>query len=694
MRKKILAATLASIATTPLVTAPVASAAETGEAGKCPAVHVVLVPGTSETTDWSDPNQDNHGYLSNLMTPVFSAVNKGFTGDKGAGFSDVIADGKSTNAAGNEANGKDVPKLSRTYVPYHATAGGAWAGMGVTPGTPKNFGDTTSYEDSVKGGVNEAEKVIEAVADKCPDTKIDLIGYSQGAEVASAVSRRIGSGKTSIDAEKIAGVMLFSDPTRAGKTPAIASGADSMSSPAGTDGSAASQVLSNMSKIATPTAGGISTDKTNVDNFGDLEDRVVSWCLPGDYVCGLPADSELTRKVVELVSKIDLADPVEALQLLGESLNQATQTTNFNDVANLDYGQDGFSAAGLTDQAAPETSVLAERARTTARDAFPEVSNPSATDAAATSTTESGTSATSTNTPDAQQTLTQEPSEAVESTESSTAPATDTATGTETSAADSEVMFPTTGERDGATTPSTSGTELPSEINRTNGGVSTAADEPTDQPEAPTTSENAAPGSTGQPMSPDEFFNALVPLTARLGGMALGTGITWVRDSLTPENIGQIALAGVTGGPQAAAAMASAKFSEAGMALLNPANIAGKSREVLQAVKDSGFTVPETMELAVEMSSWLSTDEHVQYGKRPLMADGRTAEEATQQWLTATVGDASGADDVLDADLAPGGGQGMDTVKDLMDAAGPVLEDTAFDVDKANDALDALTEGK
>lgn len=688
MRKKVLAATLATIATTSLVTAPVASAAETGEAGKCPAVHVVLVPGTSETTDWSDPNQDNHGYLSNMMTPVFSAVNKGFTGDKGAGFSDVLSDGKAaTTNAGTETNGTDVPKLSRTYVPYHATAGGAWAGMGVTPGKPKNFGDTTSYEESVKGGVNEAEKVIEAVAEKCPGTKIDLIGYSQGAEVASAVSRRIGAGKTSIDPEKIAGVMLFSDPTRAGKTPAIASGADSMSSPSGTDGSAASQVLSNMSKISTPTAGGISTDKTNVDNFGDLEDRVVSWCLPGDYVCGLPADSELTRKVVALVSKIDLADPVEALQLLGESLNQATQTTNFNDVANLDYGQDGFSAAGLTDQANPETSVLAERARTTARDAFPEVSNPSATDTAATSTTESGTSATSTDTPDAEQTLTQESSEA---TESSTA----TATGTETGAADGEVMFPTTGDRDGVTTPSASGAELPSEINRTNGGVDAAADEPATQSEAPVTPESAPPGQTGQPMSPDEFFNALVPLTARLGGMALGTGITWVRDSLTPENIGQIALAGVTGGPQAAATMASAKFSEAGMALLNPANIAGKSREVLQAVKDSGFTVPETMELAVEMSSWLSTDEHVQYGKRPLMADGRTAEEATQQWLTATVGDASGADDVLDADLAPGAGQGMDTVKDLMDASGPVLEDTAFDVNKANDALDALTEGK
>lgn len=691
MRKKVLAATLATIATTPLVTAPVASAAEAGEAGKCPAVHVVLVPGTSETTDWSDPNQDNHGYLSNLMTPVFSAVNKGFTGDKGAGFSDVIANDKSTNAAGSETNGTDVPKMSRTYVPYHATAGGAWAGMGVTPGKPKNFGDTTSYEESVKGGVNEAEKVIEAVADKCPDTKIDLIGYSQGAEVASAVSRRIGSGKTSIDPEKIAGVMLFSDPTRAGKTPAIASGADRMSSPAGTDESAASQVLSNMSKISTPAAGGISTDKTNVNNFGDLEDRVVSWCLPGDYVCGLPADSELTRKVVELVSKIDLADPVEALQLLGESLNQATHTTNFSDVANLDYGQDGFSAAGLTDQANPETSVLAERARTTARDAFPEVSNPSATDAPATSTTDSGASATSTSTSGAEQTLAQESSEA---TESSTATATGTATGTETGAADSEVMFPTTGERDGAATPSTSGAELPSEINRTNGGVSAAADEPADQPEAPAAPEGAAPGPAGPPMSPEEFFNSLVPLTARLGGMALGTGITWVRNSLTPENIGQIALAGVTGGPQAAATMASAKFSEAGMALLNPANIAGKSREVLQAVKDSGFTVPETMELAVEMSSWLSTDEHVQYGKRPLMADGRTAEEATQQWLTATVGDASGADDVLDADLTPGGGQGLDTVKDLMDASGPVLEDTAFDVDKANDALDALTEGK
>ena len=675
MRKQILAATLASItATTPLVTAPVASAADAGEAGQCPAVHVVLVPGTSETTDWSDPNEDNHGYLSNLMTPVFNAVNKGFTGDKGAGFSDVIANGKGTTATGSDMNGKEAPKLSRTYVPYHATAGGAWAGMGITPGTPKNFGDTTSYEDSVKGGVNEAEKVIEAVADKCPDTKIDLIGYSQGAEVASAVSRRIGAGKTSISPEKIAGVMLFSDPTRAGKTPAIASGADSMSGPPGTDGSAASQVLSNMSKISTPTAGGISTDKTNVDNFGDLEDRVVSWCLPGDYVCGLPADSELTRKIVSLVSKINLGDPIEALQLLGESLNQATQTTNFHDVANLDYGQGGFTAAGLTDQADPDKSVLAERARTTAREAFPDTSS---TESSATSTTDSGSTATSTG-----------------STSSEQPSAQDSSTIAETEESGSEVMFPITGDRDGVTTPSASGAQLPSEINRTNGGVSAGTDEPSVPSEVPTTSESAAPGQANQPVSPEEFFNALVPLTARLGGMALGTGITWVRNSLTPENIGQIALAGVTGGPQAAATMASAKFSEAGMALLNPANIAGKSREVLQAVKDSGFTVPETMELAVEMSSWLSTDEHVQYGKRPLMADGRTAEEATQQWLTATVGDASGADDVLDADLAPGGGQGMDTVKDLMNAAGPVLEDTAFDVDKANDALAALTEGK
>lgn len=602
------------------------------EAGSCPAMHVILAPGTSETMQWGDPNSDSHGYLTSLVTPVLSQVNDPGVMDKGAGFSQSIS-GNSHSMSAQVASQGATPTISRTYVTYPATAGGAWAGMGIKPGTPRNFGDATSYDNSVKQGVEKTLKVAEAVADKCPDTSISLIGYSQGAEVMSAVSRKIGAGETNVGADHIGGVALFADPTREAGTPTLASGGDAIGQIPKSKSNAVSGTLSGLSQIKTPKASGLSRDETGQRSFGALNERVISWCLPGDYVCGLPAESKMAKNLVQVLEKIELDDPVKALQLLAESVDGAVKASNYStsNVADLDYGPDGFKAAGLQDQTNPDTSVLAERTR-----AYTSASS-DATDTASPA------------------------SESV----------TESATGSETEAV-----------QNGTSQDSI----LPTEVTRTNGGITT------------TESHGATPTTSGKPdplASPENFFNAVVPLTARLGGMALGTGITVARKTLTPENIAQIALAGVSGGPQAAAAVAGEKFAKTGMTLLNPSYVSGRSREVLQAVKDSGFTVPETMELAVDLSSWLSVDEHVQYGKRPIMPDGRTAEQATQQWLVAGAGDMTGNRDLLGSSPHGfGSGSSVGSVSDVIDAARQGAGDATFNSASASDALKALMGAK
>lgn len=601
------------------------------QAGSCPAMHVILAPGTSETMQWGDPNSDSHGYLTSLVTPVLSQVNDPGVKDKGAGFSQSISN--NTGQDVQPAAQGETPTISRTYVTYPATAGGAWAGMGINPGTPRNFGDATSYDNSVKQGVEKTLKVAETVAGKCPDTTISLIGYSQGAEVMSAVARTIGAGEANVSADHIGGVALFADPTREAGTPTLASGGDAIGQIPKSKANAVSGTLSGLSQIKTPKASGLSQDETGQRSFGALGERVVSWCLPGDYVCGLPAESTMAKNLVQVLEKIELDDPVKALQLLAESVDGAVKASDYSqsNVADFDFGPDGFKAAGLQDQSNPDTSVLAERARTYA----PASDNTSAsapdTDAAST---------------------------AAETTSPSQAPTADAL--------------------------------LPTEVTRTNGGISTNDAESEGQ---------AATTTSGKPdplASPENFVNAVVPLTARLGGMALGTGITVARKTLTPENISQIAMAGVAGGPQAAAAVAGEKFARTGMTLLNPSYVSGRSREVLQAVKDSGFTVPETMELAVDLSSWLSVDEHVAYGKRPIMPDGRTAEQATQQWLVAGAGDMTGDRDLLGS-ASQGFGSSrsvVGSVSDVIEAAHQVGGDTTFDASGANEVLNALMGAK
>lgn len=578
--------------------APVAVAAE-----QCAAVEMVLAPGTSETAGWSDKNADDKGFLSqSLAQPV----------------------------AGHGGN------VTRSYVTYPATVGGAWPGIGTAP-PPKNVGDTTSYADSVATGVTNTEKQIRDISAACPDTKVFLAGFSQGAEVISNVARKIGAGE-SVAPDKIAGVALFADPTREGGTPLQPDGASTPGPVPGAKGTTVTRAVSGLDVMEMPTAGGLGSDKTGHKDFGEISDRVVSWCLPGDYVCGMPVESELTSDIVSLLEKVSLGDPVTTLQQVAGILDRAVSVGNISEIADLDFGEGGFTANAAEMKRTP---VLDQRVAT-----------------AAGRTTSTAPSTTGSSAPTSTSPSSTAPTASESSTGQSTTAATTTATTTE----------PTVTSTSRTTRQAAQAMQAPT-------SKRTAARDPRPEAGLPALSSDLAVESS-QNMGLDEGTQKVVSAAAGIGGMALGAGITVLRQTLTPENLAQIALAGVTGGPQAAAAVAVAKLTNAGMSLLEPASASGYARQVLQVLKDSGMETPKIVELAVDLSAWTSAVEHNMYGERAMLPDGRSAAAATQDWVKAAAVDVS-------ADAAP-------TIPEQVARGADALAPTQFDVSQALNALKTL----
>lgn len=187
-------------------------------------------------------------------------------------------------------------------------------------------------------------------------------------------------------------------------------------------------------------------------------------------------------------------------------------------------------------------------------------------------------------------------------------------------------------------------------------------------------------------------MGTVVGVAAGLGGMALGAGITVARKTLTPENLAQIAVAGVGGGPQAAAAVAGAKLSESAMSLLEPGTATGYARQTLHILQDNGIPVPEQAEMAVSLASWLSTSEHNAYADRPVLPDGRTPAAATTDWVEAITADLSESDSPSPSTESTTTSSDDGASDQLAEAERGIdaLDRVDFDSDKATKALAAV----
>lgn len=410
-----------------------------------------------------------------------------------------------------EVDEKHGIKIARTYITYPAAAGGAFI-----PGLPTS--ESVSYDDSMKEGAMNTAAVLKEIADECPNTKILLAGHSQGAQVVSLVAREIGSGVGDFDPSRIAGVALFSDPTREAGSPTMVSGDSTPQPVPGTSGQNVSQLGSfNSRDAAELDGGGMGVNTSGGKDFGALSGRTASWCVPGDLVCDLPISGPLSELVISAATQLNLADPEKSLQAVADTLNPAVIMGGVEDVKgdSFSYGTNGFSASGK--QAREDNSLIGSIS----------------------------------------------------------------STGVKKAAAQNNVQ----------------------------GGMVS------------------------------DLGESVIESVNKIGGMALGTGISILKEAVTPANLAQVAAAGVAG-PEAALGVAATKLTDASLKILTPETAVGMADEVFKSVDVLGISGEGLAKVAVEAAGHGAA--HNSYGTRPVTEDGRTPIQATIDWAIAASNDVTG----------------------------------------------------
>ncbi|WP_433621497.1 cutinase family protein [Nocardia sp. CA-120079] len=199
--------------------------AATAAPNGCPDLYVVAVPGTWETSD-ANPGE---GMLASVTD--------------------------------------NLPRNTRTdYVTYAATAF-PW--------------ETDVYGRSKRQAIDNARGLVTAMAQQCAETKIALIGYSQGADAAGDLAAEIGTGLSPIRPERIAAVGLISDPRR-----------------------------SPTDALIGPPVDGAGAGGPRIGGFGFLTQKTRTICAVGDLYCAAPPTDFATR-VAGFLAQASDPDPAQ-----------------------------------------------------------------------------------------------------------------------------------------------------------------------------------------------------------------------------------------------------------------------------------------------------------------------------------------------------------------------------------------------
>lgn len=290
----------------------------------CPALYALGIQGTGESSPDAAPTTDT-GMLSTVFRPLMAAA-------------------------------PEQGLVDRAYVPYESSFGGV------------DGGSATPYSDSVSGGLMRLRSMAGSVAKRCPETRFAIVGYSQGAHVASLFAQEIGQGDGALPAEKIAAVALIGDPTRTPGAP-LFPGAPGKATPDPVPGTEGAQTAQIAALPQTPaTGGGIAPNRDAAEDFGTLTGRVASFCAAGDLACDAPEGAPILKAVAGIVGQAKLSggDPIASLTSVAQalaftSIKTATKVVNEDiqgtSLATLNISPKKSISERLADAADPRTPL-------------------------------------------------------------------------------------------------------------------------------------------------------------------------------------------------------------------------------------------------------------------------------------------------------------------------------------------------
>ncbi|WP_280341550.1 cutinase family protein [Nocardia neocaledoniensis] len=278
--------------------------------GACPALYVFAVQGTGESSPDAAPSTDT-GMLSLAVRPMMAAAS-------------------------------DPGLVDRAYVPYPAGFGGA---VGAS---------TVPYAESVATGVVRTESMMRQVHSACPQTRVALLGYSQGAHVVSLVAQQVGAEQGVVAAETVAAVVMMADPTRSPGAP-VFPGTDALT-PAPAPGTSGRHLalLPAAPFPSVASGGGIGPQRDIAADYGALTGRVANLCVAGDLACDTPTGSAILRAAAGVASQslLSAGDPIASLVSIGQALAYTSLEAVSTAV------EDDVSGASLTEwEVSPSKSI-------------------------------------------------------------------------------------------------------------------------------------------------------------------------------------------------------------------------------------------------------------------------------------------------------------------------------------------------
>lgn len=210
-------------------------------------------------------------------------------------------------------------------IPHGLITGQVGARLGLQPDTNSTFVGfqaypfaVSKYADSSDNGYGRAAAKIQQIQHDCPNSKISLVGYSEGSDVAARIINDSAHGRGPLDKNKFASAVLYANPYQGGN--------------------GAAQYPADMSG-ATGALGYLD------GGFGELGPDVLEVCHPEDIICNYP------EKYQGLVSPSKEMDALHGVLPMSQIVGEALQHQPFDNVnlvrgliAHNQYGGADFQA--------------------------------------------------------------------------------------------------------------------------------------------------------------------------------------------------------------------------------------------------------------------------------------------------------------------------------------------------------------